>query len=364
MIPISKPNIDKKEEKAVIEVLRSGLISQGKKVAELEKKFAKFIDVKYAVAVSSGTAALHLSLLAAGVKPDDEVILSPLTFIASANACFFVGAKPVFVDITADDFNINPQLIEAAINKKTRAIMPVHLYGAPANMKAINKIAKRYGLLVIEDACQAHGASLKNRKVGAWGLAGCFSFYATKNMIAGEGGIITTNNKKLANKCQTLRNPGLSSAYIHEFIGYNQRMSDIEAVIAIEQLKKLPWANNKRRKNALFLNKAIKTPGIILPKIISEQHHVFHQYTIRVTPSCPISRTQLEHKLKRHGIDYGIYYPKPIYKQKAYKKLGFCQKLPMVERIVKEVISLPVHPLVKQKDLNFMAKVINNSCQA
>lgn len=362
MIPIARPNIGKEEEKAALKVLRSGMLVQGKKVAELEKKFAKFIGTKYAIATSSGTTALHITLLAANVKKDDEVITSPLTFIASANACLFVGAKPVFIDVNEDDFNINANLIEAAVTKKTRVIMPIHLFGAPANMPAITKIAKKYKLLVIEDACQAHGASIEKKKVGSWGLAGCFSFYATKNMVSGEGGIITTNNKRLAEKCKLLRSHGSRARYYHDILGFNFRMTDIEAAIALEQLKKLLQANKKRINNAKYLNKKIKVSGIILPKISNEPRHVVHQYTIRITRNCSISREKLIEVLQKNGIGYGIFYPLPIHKQKFYKKLGYKDRLPISEKVAKEVLSLPIHPLVTKEHLDLVANVINHAC--
>lgn len=363
MIPIAKPNIGKEEEKAVLEVLRSGMLAQGEKVSKLEEQFAKFIGTKYAIATSSGTTALHIALIAAGVDKNDEVITSSFSFISTANTCLFVGAKPVFVDINKNDFNINPNLIETAVTKKTKVIMPVHLFGCPANMPIINRIARKYKLPIIEDACQSHGASIKGKNVGSWGLAGCFSFYATKNMTSSEGGIITTNNKRFAEKCKLLRSHGSAVRYYHDSLGFNFRMTDIEAAIGLEQLKKLPRANKKRFNNAQYLNKKIKAPGIVLPKISIRPKHVVHQYTIKVTSNCYASRKKLIEILQKNGIGYGIFYPVPIHKQKVYKKLGYQNKLPITEKMAQEVLSLPIHPLVTKKELDIIAGVINRACK-
>jgi len=364
MISISKPDFGIEEENAVLEVLRSGFIVQGKKVEELEEKFAHVIGTKYAVAVSSGTAALQISLSAAGIKQGDEIITTPFSFIATANSCLYVGATPVFVDINPQTFNINPDLVEAAITKKTRAILPVHLFGLPAEMKKIQRIAKKHRLIIIEDACQAHGASIAGKKVGSFGLAGCFSFYATKNIAAGEGGIITTNNKLFADKCRLLRSHGSKVKYYHDILGYNLRMTDIEAAIALEQLKKLESNNRKRADNAGFYNDNLHVPGIVQPKHPRGISHVFHQYTIQITRACPFTRENLTEELQKNAIGFGIFYPLSIPKQKLYQKIGIGKRykntLPVTERVCKEVISLPVHPLLTEDDLKKIVEVINH----
>ena len=357
MIKMARPNLGKEEEAAVLQVLRSGQLSQGKMVASLEKKFAKLIGTKYAVATSSGTTALHLSLLAAGIEAEDEVVTIPFSFIASANCCLYVRAKPVFVDIRPDDFTINADLIEAAITKKTKAIIPVHIFGCPAEMDKITKIAKKYQLKIIEDCCQAHGAVFKNKKVGNWGLAGCWSFYPTKNMICGEGGMITTNDKKLAEKCILLRSHGSPTRYFHDILGFNFRMGEMEAAIALEQLKKLWKVNKQRQTNAKTLLQLIKVKGIILPEF--KQSRVWHQFTIRVTKNYFLSRNELRKKLYQAGVETEIYYPLPIHKQPLYKKLGYKNKLPVAESATQEVLSLPIQPRVTKKDLLLIAKVIN-----
>jgi dTDP-4-amino-4,6-dideoxygalactose transaminase len=359
MIPISKPLFSKKEEKAVIKVLRSGILTQGKLVEIFEKKFAEYIGTKYAIATSSGTTALHIALLAHGIGTGDEVITTPFSFIASSNAILYCGAKPVFVDISEEDFNINPDLIEEKITKKTKAILVVHLYGNPARMDKIMKIAKKHNLVVIEDACQAHGASIKNKKVGSFGT-GCFSFYPTKNMTTGEGGMITTNSKEIYEKAKLLRNHGMKLRYHHEILGFNFRMTEIAAAIGIEQLKKLDFFNEKRIKNAEFYNKNIKKEGIILPKVRKNYKHVFHQYTLRITEKCTKTREEIMEILKKEGIQTSIYYPLPIYKQKPYLDLGFNEELPVTERLCKEVLSIPVHPALTKKDLVKIVNLINS----
>lgn len=356
VIPIANPLIGKEEKNAVIKVLSSGNLVNGEKVLDFEKKFSKYIGTKYAVAVNSGTAALCLSLQALGIKKGDEVITTPFSFISSSNCILYVGAKPIFVDIDPKTFNINPDLIEEKITKKTKAILPVHLYGQPCDMGKITKIAKENNLLIVEDACQAHGAEFKNKKVGSFGNTACFSFYATKNMTTGEGGMITTDSKQVAEICKILRDVGQEKKYFHTDIGFNFRMTDFQAVIGIEQLKKLDKRNELRRKNAKILTEKLeKIDGIITPFVDSRVKHVFHQYTIKTKR---ISNDKLSKKLAKNGIESRIYYPIAIHKQEPYKKLGYRDRLPEAEQVVKEVLSIPVHPSVSKKDMGFIAEKI------
>ena len=282
MIPIAKPLIGKEEKKAVSEVLSSEIIASGPKTEEFEKKFAKFVGTKYAITSTSGTTALHLSLLSLGIKKGDEVIVPSFTFIASANTVIFCDAKPVFCDVDPRTFNIDPGKIKKLITKKTKAIMPVHMYGQPADMKPISETAKKHGLYVIGDAAQAHGASYNKKKIGSFGNLECFSFYPTKNMTTGEGGMLTTNNKEIFERAMSIRNHGRSKTkwgYEHKRIGYNYRITDITAAIGLEQLKKLPKFNKKRKQNANFLNKNLE--NIEIPYVIKNAEHVYHQYTIK-----------------------------------------------------------------------------------
>lgn len=359
-IPISRPLLGKEEERAVLEVLRSGKLAQGEKVEEFEEKFADYCGTKYAVATDNGTSALITALSAAGIGPGDEVITTPFTFIATANAIVFTGAKPVFVDIEEETFNINPELIEAAVTKKTKAILPVHLYGLMADMPAISEIAKRYKLIVIEDAAQAHGANINGKKAGAWGLAGTFSFYPTKNMTTGEGGMITTNDENLAKKARVFRNQGMEKRYYHDMVGYNFRMTNIAAAIGIEQLKKLEKFTKARIKNAEYLTKKLRTmnPELITPYVPEGYRHVFHQYTIRVQSSeYGVDRDGLIEKLDKAGIGYGIYYPVPVHKQKPFRRYSK-ESYPEAEKASEKVISLPIHPGLSKAELDTIVEVL------
>lgn len=358
MISISKPIIQKEEKRAVIKVLNSGMLAQGEQVEEFEKKFANFTGTRYAVATSSGTTALHLALLAHGLKREDEVITTPFSFIASANACLFVEAIPVFTDIQADTFNLDPFLIERKITNRTKAILIVHLFGNPSQMDKIMPVVKKYNLILIEDCCQAHGAEFRGKKVGSFGT-GCFSFYATKNMTTGEGGMITTNKRSIAEKVRLLRNHGLNIPSYSKLPGYNFRMTDIQAAIGVEQLAKLEQFNQQRIKNAQYLTSKLKNmAGVVAPRIYPKTKHVFHQYTIRITKRFLITRNKLVDVLKKEGVETKVFYPLPIYKQESYQNLGYQDRLLVVEKIVKEVISLPIHPLVKKHELDLIAKII------
>ena len=361
MIPIAKPTIGKEEEKAVIKIIRSGKLVQGEKVEEFEKKFARYCGAKFAVATDNGTSALIVALTAAGIASGDEVITTPLSFIATTNAIVFTGAKPVFVDIDPDTFNIDPELVERAITKKTKAILPVHLYGLMADMSAISDIAKRHKLIVIEDSAQAHGAEIRGKRAGSWGLAGCFSFYPSKNMTTSEGGMITTNSKQLAEACKLIRNQGMGNQYQYKRIGYNFRMTNIEAAIGVEQLKKLEKMNRARAKNAVYLNKKFAdTKGVVTPKVPKNYRHVYHQYTLKIDDNYPLSRDQLLTKLRKSGVDARIYYPKllsdePFFKQYAGEQLNIAKS------IHKQILSLPIHPALARKDLDKIAGVINGT---
>lgn len=359
MIPIAKPIISDEEVEEVVKVLRSGFIAQGPKVAEFEEKFAEYIGVKHAVAASSGTTALHLALLAAGVGLGDEVITTPFTFAATGNSVLYVGAKPVFVDIDNETYNLDPEKIENAVTDKTKAIMPVHLYGQPADMDPINRTADDHGLLIIEDAAQAHGALYNGKRTGSLGDMGCFSFYPTKNMTTSEGGIITTDNEEMAGKACVLRAHGESERYTHVVLGYNFRMTDIAAAIGIVQLKKLEKFNEKRIENAKYLTEHIdKIKGIKAPYVADNVKHVFHQYTVRVEKS---KRDELIEFLTSRGIGTGIHYPKPIYQQKIYQERGFSASCPEAENAASEVLSLPVHPSLEGNDLKKIVSVLKEA---
>lgn len=353
-IPIAKPKIDREEIEAIVKVMNSGVIAQGGMVKRFEELFARYIGTKHAVATNSGTAALHVSILAHGIGEGDEVITTPFSFIATANSILYSGAKPIFVDINYDDLNIDIEQVNNKITRKTKAIIPVHLYGLSCDMKEITELAEDHDLSIIEDACQAHGATYKGKKVGSFGT-GCFSFYPTKNMTTGEGGIITTNNDEIEKRAKMIREHGSNIRYYHEILGYNYRMTDIAAAIGIEQLKKLDSFNESRINNAKLLSTGIDGRVFSLPKLYKNKEHVFHQYTIRSQ-----NRDNFSRFLENMGIGYGIYYPIPIHKQPLYMKLGYEDKLPVSEKVAKEVISLPVHPSLTKEDLKYIIKTVNN----
>lgn len=354
MINIAKPQIGEEEKKAVLEVLDSGIIAQGPRVKAFEEAFASMCGVKHAIATTSGTTALHVALLAVGVGEGDEVITSPFTFIASANSILFVGARPVFVDIDPATYNINPSLIEMAITPRTKAILPVHLFGLSCDMSPILDIAGRYGLAVIEDACQSHGASYKGKRAGSFGT-GVFSFYPTKNMTSAEGGMITTDDDVIDEKCRVIRQHGMRRRYYHDELGFNFRMTDVHAAIGLEQLKKLEGRNEQRRANARFLSENLK--GVILPCEEPGYAHVYHQFTVRVTGG---RRDALRAYLQENGVGSEIYYPVPVHQQSFYTgDLGYRLTLPEAERASLEVLSLPVHPALSQADLETIVARVN-----
>ncbi|WP_292468276.1 DegT/DnrJ/EryC1/StrS aminotransferase family protein [Methanolobus sp.] len=353
MIPIAKPQLDDAEIKAVTDVLRSGIIAEGQHVAEFEQAFAEYTGTEHAVAVNSGTAALHAALLAHGIGKNDEVITSSFSFVATANSILFTGAKPIFADIKADTFNLDPRFIEDKITSATKAIMPVHLYGHPADMETITDIAEDHGLILIEDACQAHGATFKGKRVGSFGT-GAFSFYPTKNMTTSEGGIITTNDEKIAEKARMIRAHGSKQRYLHEMLGYNLRMTNISAAIGLVQLKKLPNYTSKRQHNAKLLTEKLSNiAGIQCPIVKENCRHSFHQYTIRTQ-----NRDELSEYLKNKEIGTGIYYPIPIHRQPYYKELGYNDSLLITEKASREVLSLPVHPGVTDEDITTISNAI------
>jgi dTDP-4-amino-4,6-dideoxygalactose transaminase len=365
LISIAKPEITDKEFENIKKVLDSGMLAQGEVVEEFEKKFAEYIGVDYAIATNSGTSALHTALASLGIKKGDEVITTDFSFIASATCIIMQGATPVFCDINRDNCNINVDLIENLIIKKTRAILPVHLYGQPCDMDKIMTIAQEYDLYVIEDACQAHGAIYKNKRVGSIGDVGTFSFYPTKNMTTSEGGILTTNNKNVADKAREFRNHGQSKRYFHNFLGYNYRMTNIAAAIGIAQLEKLDTVNKKRQENAEFLNNEIqKIQGITPMSVSPDINHVYHQYTIKTEENFRLSRDELAQYLTDNEVGVGIYYPIPIHKQPLFKDLSYDDtkvNCPVATMMAKKVLSLPIHHNVTILDLERIIETIKNA---
>ena len=355
MIPVAKPIIGEEERAAVDRVLLSGMLAQGSEVAAFEQEFSALVDGRHCVAVNSGTSALHLSLLAAGVGAGDEVIVPSFSFAATANAVHLAGATAVFADIELDYFALNPAAVEAAITPRTRAIMPVHLYGHPTNLVGLADIAKRHNLLLFEDAAQAHAASVDGVPVGAWGDAASFSFYPTKNMTSGEGGMVTTASADIARQVRLLRNQGMERRYANEIIGFNTRMTDIHAAIGRIQLTKLAQWTEKRQSNAQFLSENLS--GVITPPNASGAVHVFHQYTIRVEHD----RDHFASELTDRGVGSGIYYPTPIHRLPSF---NLRLELPNTEVAAAQVLSLPVHPSLTQNELETIVQTVNDVARA
>jgi perosamine synthetase len=339
MIPIARPDLGPEELEAVTEVLASGMIAQGQKVAELERRWAEFVGVRHAIAMSNGTVALMSIFSGIGLEPGDEVITVSHTFAATANAILYTGATPVFIDIEPDTYLIDAKKIEAAITPRTRAICPVHLFGLVADMDMIRAIADRHGLIVVEDACQAHGATFRGRKAGSFGH-GAFSLYATKNMTTAEGGFVTTNDDKLADWLRLYRNQGMRARYEFEILGYNFRMTDLAAAIGLAQLGKLPRNTARRQAIATTYDEAFGELPIGLPITPDGRSHVFHQYTINVGGA----RDAILADLRETGVGADIYYPIPVHRQEYIMERGLHAELPVTDAAAATTIALPMFP--------------------
>jgi perosamine synthetase len=350
-IPLAKVYMDDDIKKAVLEVLDSGWYILHERVREFEKRFAEFCCVKNAVCVSSGTAALFLSLRALDIEEGDEVIVPSFSFIATADPVLEVGAKPVFVDVDARTYTIDPEGIRKAVTKRTRAIMPVHLYGHPADMDPILEIAKENDLCVVEDACQAHGAEYKGRRTGGLGQVACFSFYPSKNMtVCGDGGAVVTNDEKVAESVRKLRDHGRVTKYVFDMKGYNLRFNEIQAAIGLKQLDKLPAWNEARRNVAKMYNKALDG-AVITPVEEAWAKHVYHVYVIRSH-----KRDELQKYLNSHGISTIVHYPVPIHKQTAITNvMGTQPTLKNTEKFAAEVLSIPMYPGLTKRDVEYVS---------
>lgn len=349
-IPIASPIVGWSEIYSVVKVLKSGSLAQGPKVLQFEKNFSRLVGDRECVAVNSGTSALHVALLSLGIGTGDEVIVPSFTFAATANSVALTGAKPVFVDIDPLTYNIDPSKIESAISDKTKAIMVVHLYGLPADMKLIKQIASRKNLLLIEDAAQAHMAEIEGEKVGTFGDAAAFSFYPTKNMTAGEGGMIVLKDPEAAKKARLLRNQGMAVRYQNEIVGFNLRMTDIHAAIGIEQLKNLSKWTEKRQQNALQLSREITE--VITPFVPNGFSHVYHQYTIRIKNK----RDKFSELLTSNGIGNSVYYPTEVHNLPSFKS---DLHLDETHKATQQVLSLPIHPRLSKSDLKRIATQVN-----
>ncbi|MGO1489021.1 MAG: DegT/DnrJ/EryC1/StrS family aminotransferase [Arachnia sp.] len=356
-IPPAKPIIGDEEREAVDRVLRSGMIAQGPEVKAFEEEFAEHFKLGRAcVAVNSGTSGLHLGLLAAGIGRGDEVIVPSFTFAATANSVALTGATPVFADVSYDDFCLDPVSVEASITERTKAIMPVHLYGHPAKMVELLKVADRHGVMVFEDAAQAHGASLNGTPVGAFGAFGMFSLYPTKNMTSGEGGMVTAANDEMERNLRLYRNQGMLQQYHNEVVGLNNRMTDIHAAIGRVQLTKVGAWTAQRQENAAFLSEHLE--GVVTPPTLPGAVHVFHQYTVRVADD----RDGMSAALKeQYQVGSGMFYPVPNHRLKPFQSPV---ELPETERAAKECLSLPVHPSLSRADLERVVEAVNALAKA
>ena len=353
MIPAAKPIIGDDERAAVDRVLRSGMLAQGPEVAAFEEEFSKHVGGRHCVAMNSGTSALHLGFIAAGIKAGDEVIVPSFSFAATANSVALAGGIPVFGDIDPRTFNLDPDHAESLITSRTKAIMPVHLYGHIAAMDRFAEIGKKHGVQIIEDAAQGHLASLNGKNSGEFGTVASFSFYPTKNMTAGEGGMAVTDSAETARMLRLLRNQGQEIRYRNEVIGFNTRMTEIHAAIGRVQLAKLPGWTKQRQENADFLDANIK--GVVTPFVAPGSTHSYHQYTIRVPGGNADVRDKFMEELTKRGVGSGVYYPTPIHRLPSFNlKLD----LPETEKLVTECISLPVHPSLTKDELATVAQAV------
>jgi perosamine synthetase len=357
VIPAARPEIGELEREAVDRVLRSGVLAQGPEVAAFENEFsAEVVSGAHSIAVNSGTSALHLSMLALDIGPGDEVIVPSFTFAATANSVALTGAKPIFADIDPDTFTMDPSHVEALISSRTRAVMPVHLYGHPADMTTITRICEKYKLALFEDAAQAHAAEWESKRIGTWGLVSSFSFYPTKNMTSGEGGMVTTRDSQIARKIRLLRNQGQERRYENEIIGLNNRMTEIHAAIGRVQLTRLSGWTARRREIASKYDRELMI--VKTPPCDSKAFHVYHQYTIRVDSE---TRDEFAEKLAAKGVGTGVYYPIPVHRLPAYSSTDV---LPNTELAARECLSLPVYPSLSDEQVAFIIDIVNEVAQA
>ena len=363
MIPISAVVLGDDEEQLVIEVLRSGQLAQGPMVARLEKEFAAYCGTRHAVAVANGTLALVAALRVLGVGPGDEVVTSAFTFVATLNAILECGARARFADIDPGTFNVDPQSLAEVCTDRTRVVMPVHLYGQPADMAAVSTIAERHGAAIVEDAAQAHGAAIDGRPVGGAGV-GTFSFYATKNITTGEGGMVTTDDDDVADRLRLLRNHGMRARYQYESVGTNYRLTDVQAAIALPQLARLDATIEQRQANAARLSAGLAgIAGLVTPVGHTGYRHVFHQYTIRVTDDAALDRDALAAQLASRGVQSGIYYPRVVFDYDCYREHPnvVASDVPRARATASQVLSLPVHPGLSDADLDRVVEAVRGS---
>jgi perosamine synthetase len=355
-IPVNKVILSEGEINAAVEVLKSGHLRQGKKTQEFEEAFARKVGAKYAIAVSSGTAALHIGYLSL-LNPQDEVIVPSFTFIATASMIVYAKGKPIFCDVHSRTFTLDIEDARKRLTKKTKLIAPVHLFGNACDIEKINNFAQENNLRILWDAAQAHGTKYKERDIGSFDDLVCYSFYPTKNMTTGEGGMITTNNRELYEKCKLLRSHWQTEKYYHPHLGFNYRMTDVEAAIGVKQLEKLDEFILRRRENAAYLNERLrKIEEITLPFVNEGVEHSYHQYTILLhLNKLTCTRDEFKENLKDEGVGSAVHYPLPLHKQPVFKKMCGEISLPVSEDLSNRVLSLPVYPQLSNKELEVIA---------
>jgi perosamine synthetase len=359
MIQMSRPTFGPEEERAVLDVMRSGNLAQGERVRAFEEAFAAATGAQFAVATSSGTAALFLALVAHGVGPGDEVITSPLTFIATANAIVHAGAVPVFADVD-DSLDMGLEAAARLVGPRTRALVPVHLHGNPCDLPSLADLAERHGLPLIQDACQAVGAEIAGRPLGSYGTA-VYSFYATKNLTTAEGGMVTTNDPEVAALCSSLRHQAYSSQpYVHDRVGYNLRMNELQAAIGLVQLGRLPAITERRRRIASYYDEAISTGRFDRPATLPGAGHVYHQYTLRLAATnggARPARDRVRELLAGSGVATGVYYPVPVHQQPAYRERAAAH-CPNAERACDDMYSIPIQHSMSDREVEAVAEAV------
>lgn len=360
-----KCTIGEEEKSAVMEVLESGKLSVfrgGKKVKEFERRFSNYCGLDYGVATTSGTTALHAAVSSLGIESKDDVLVPSLSFVSTASIVLQQGAKPVFVDVDKKSYCISPEDLESKITKKTKAIIPVHLYGQPADMEPILEIAEKHNLKVIEDACQAHGAEYKRRRVGAFGDCSCFSFFQTKNITCGEGGMVLTNDPELYKELRLRREHGSpenqQNWYVYDVLGFNYNMTELQAAICIAQLEKLDQFNRRRRENAEFYFEKLGKMPLVLPKLKEDVYHVFHNFPILLPKEISRLRDNFVSAVRAEGIPIDVCYPLPLYKAKVFDKVNKNVFCPNAEDISSRVITLFTDPCLTKKDLKDISDAI------
>jgi dTDP-4-amino-4,6-dideoxygalactose transaminase len=364
MIPISAVDLPPETEELVLAVLRSGNLAQGAMVAELEAAFASCIGARHVIAVNTGTTALVAALEVLDLRPGDEVVTSPFTFVATLNAILEAGAVARFADISPDDFCVQPATLAAAITPRTRVLMPVHLYGQCADMTPIEALARSRGLTLVEDAAQAHGATVDGRAAGTWGI-GCFSLYATKNVTTGEGGFVTTDDDEIADRLRVLRNQGMRQRYQYERPGHNYRMSELHAAVGLPQIARLATSNAARRRNATRLSAGLRDcRGLRVPSVAPGREHVWHQYSVLLTDDSRIARDALVDALAEKGVGSGVYYPRVVFDYDSYRHhervIGDLEQVPVAVDVASRVLSLPVHPRLTDADVDRVCDVVRS----